>query len=306
MLNARSSRSLVWLAPAVLALILTACGAQGTTSGSTSTKDALVFSSSNVPVAYVGEPYTTQVQVAGGVGPYSVRLASGKLPDGLVLSGQTLSGKATKEGLYTFALEVADASLSTKVQSLNMTVTALPPLSLAFTLPASEIRGETRLPLVITAPRNTRAFRLQWALPDGVSVQSVAPVDTRAVAYWRVSGNTLTLDMGFRAGLQGGDRVALVAVRPARPVTLNAMRMGYTAYGADGKTLQVVALPAPPAPPAPVKPAAPTVAPATTAPATPPAGGTTAPGTQTAPVQPPPVQTSPVTPPAPPAPKDGK
>ena len=250
-------RSATLLSAGLLALLLTACGTSGTSStGSTSIKDSLYFASTNLPVAYVAESYTAELQVSGGVGPYSVRVASGKLPDGLVLNGRTVSGKATKEGLFPFTIEASDATLSTKAQPMSLTVTALPPLSLAVTLPTSEIRGETRLPLIVTAPRGMRAFRMQWALPEGVSVTRIDPADTRAVAYWKVNGGMLTLDMGFRTAVATGDRVALLSVKPSKAVTLQAPRMGYNAVGADGSSIQTVALPAAPTPPA-AQPAAP-------------------------------------------------
>lgn len=290
------------LSAGLLTLILTACGTSGTSNtgntGSTSSKDALYFAGTNLAVAYVGEPYTADLQVAGGVGPYSIRVASGKLPDGLVLNGRTLSGKATKAGLFPFTVEASDASLSTKAQAISLTVTALPPLSLSLTLPASEIRGETRLPLTVVAPRGMRAFRMQWALPEGVTVTRIDPVDTRSVAYWKVDGGLLTLDMGFRTAVTTGDRLALLNIKPLKAVTLQAPRMGYNAVGADGLSIQTVALPAAPAAPAPAGAAQPAGTPGTSAP---PAGGTlpAKSGTETPTSPTPPANTAPPTQPTP-------
>ena len=280
-------------------LLLTACGTSGTAStSSSSTKDALYFPTSNIPVAYLGEVYTASVQVAGGVGPYSVRVASGKLPDGLTLNGSVIGGKPTRAGLYTFTLEASDASLSTKAQAVSLTVAELPPLSLALTLPASEIRGETRIPLTVTAPRGMRAFRLQWALPAGVTVTRIAPVDTRAVAYWKMKGNMLTLDMGFRTGVTTGDRLALVTLKPSRPVTLQNPVLGYNALAADGTVVQTLAMPVA------VQPAPPPVAPAPVSgqPATLP---TTLPGSPAVPAPPVTPTPDPVVP-APPTDQGGK
>lgn len=292
-----------FLPAAALALLLTACGSSVSDStSSTSTKDALYFPSTNVPVAYVGEAYTASLQVAGGVGPYTLRLASGRLPDGLTLSGSTLSGKPTKAGLFNFTVEASDASLSTKASPMSLTVTDLPPLSLAFTLPTSEVRGETRIPLTVTAPRGMRAFRLQWTLPAGMTVTRIAPVDTRAVAFWKVNGGLLTLDMGFRGAVNSGDRLALVTIKPSKPVTLQSPSMGYSALGADGTVLQTVALPS--ATPV-VSPTSPTATPkvpvtggATPATQTPAAPGQTTPQSQPAPGSTtPPSPTPPVSPP---------
>ncbi len=307
-------RSATLLSAGLLALLLTACGTSGTSStGNTSLKDSLYFASTNLPVAYVAESYTSELQVSGGVGPYSVRVASGKLPDGLVLNGRTLSGKATKAGLFSFTVEASDATLSTKAQPMSLTVTALPPLSLAVTLPTSEIRGETRLPLVVTAPRGMRAFRMQWALPEGVTVTRIDPVDTRAVAYWKVNAGLLTLDMGFRTAVATGDRLALLSVKPSKAVTLQAPRMGYNAVGADGSSIQTVALPAAPTPPALTPPAAQPAAPAAQPATQPAAQPVTQPATQPAgtPVSPAstdktaPADTAPVSP-VQPAPGGGK
>ncbi|WP_425147123.1 putative Ig domain-containing protein [Deinococcus sp.] len=227
----------------VLACGLVGCGSTNSTNASTSTRDPLTFASSNVPVAYVGESYTTSVQVAGGAGPYTLRLASGKLPDGLTLSGQTISGKPSKEGLSIFILEVSDAALSTKTQQISLNVTALPPLSLALGLPTSEIRGETRLPLSIAAPRATRALRFQWALPPNLSVSKVTPTDTRSIGYWKVTDGLLTLDLGFKSVPGNGAQVALISVKPDQPLTLGSPQIGYSAYAADGKAIQAQALP---------------------------------------------------------------
>jgi len=265
---------------AALTLALGACGNSAT--GNASARDPLTFSSSNVPVAYVGESYSTDLTVSGGAGPYNVRLAAGKLPDGLKLSGSTIQGKASKAGLYTFTLEASDAALSSKAQQISMTVAPLPPLSLAFTLPAGEIRGETRLPLVITAPRGVRALRYNWALPKGVSVSRVAPADSREVVYWKVGGGTLTMDIGFKSVPNSGARVALVSVKPAGPVTLSALRTGFSALGPDGKSLGEQAI----APLTPAKPAKPASPAQTAQPGATPASPASASPTQPAPAAP--------------------
>ncbi|GGQ95297.1 Ig domain-containing protein [Deinococcus ruber] len=299
-------------APALLLpLLLAACGGTSTTnSASTSTRDPLNFATSNVPVAYVGEPYTADIVVAGGAGPYGLRLAGGKLPDGLTFSGRTISGKATKEGLYTFTLEASDAALSTKDQQISLTVSPLPPLSLALTLPTSEIRGETRLPLTIVAPRGTRAARFQWMLPQGMNVSKIVPVDTRVIAYWKVTKGLLTLDLGFRSVPGNGAQIALITVKPDKATTLTSPQIAYSAYAGDGKAIIEQPLPstqpavtaAPGSKPAPDAPVPETTddgvtdaAPATTAPAQPaPATDAPAAPSVTPPVTPaPPVSTPP-------------
>lgn len=275
----RTLRGMVPLTPlrhAALALLLgtalAACGQQ-TTGAATSGKDALYFadSASGLPPIYVNEPYTATLAVAGGVGPYSLRLASGSLPPGVKLdaSQRTLSGQPTKTGTYTFTLEVTDSTLSSKAGEYTLNVQELPPLAITPTLPSGEVRGETRIPLTITAPRGARAAHVSWELPAGVQVTRIQNADQGGLLFWRQQGTTLLLDLGFRKVPRTGTRVALVTVRPTKAVTFSAGSMTVEARGADGAVVGVPNV----APATPAEGAAPTTetTPTNTAPAETPA-----------------------------------
>ena len=228
----------VLLACALPAFGLVACGQDLTGTSSSSARDALYFNDrpSGLPAVYLQEPYTTPIEVAGGAGPYTVRRIEGTLPPGLTLSGTTLSGTPTKTGTYTFTLEVTDSTLSSKQKSYTLNVQELPPLSLSLTLPTGEIRGETRVPLLIGAPGRVRAARVPWPLPANVTVTRVQP-EGGALVFWRQDGPRLTVDLGFKAVPRSGARVALISVKPAAPVTLSSPDLGYEARGGDGKVL---------------------------------------------------------------------
>lgn len=228
----------VLLACALPAFGLVACGQDLTGTSSTSARDALYFNdrASGLPPVYLQEPYSVPIEVAGGAGPYTVRRIEGTLPPGLTLSGTTLSGTPTKTGTYTFTLEVTDSTLSSKQKSYTLNVQELPPLSLSLTLPTGEIRGETRVPLLIAAPRSVRAARVTWTLPEKVTVTRVQP-EGGALVFWRQDGTRLTVDLGFKAVPRSGARVALISVKPGAPVTLSSPDLGYEARGGDGKVL---------------------------------------------------------------------
>lgn len=266
-------------------LLLGACGdTLPTGSGATGLRDALNFTTSSLPVAYAGERYEAPLTVAGGAGPYTVRLASGKLPDGVTLSGMRLTGTPTKTGAYTFTLETADANLSSKVREYTLNVNDLPPLAVKPQLPSGELRGETRIPLNITAPRTVRAARVTWELPEGVTVTRVQPADAAGVLFWKVTGRTLTVDLGFKSVPANGTRVALVGLRPQKVVKLDATRFAFEARDGAGKLLAEQKLPAPPAP----------AQTATPAPAATPATGSTGTAAPASPTTPPPA-TNPAT-----------
>ncbi|WP_420594664.1 putative Ig domain-containing protein [Deinococcus sp.] len=262
------------LLPALLgaSLLLGACGS-GTTPGSTSSSsstDLLSLSTAALPPAYVGDEYTGSISPTGGVAPYSVRLISGALPEGLEFSGggsATISGTPTKAGSAKFTLEVSDANLSVRNQEFNLQVTELPPLDFALTLPPGELRGETRVPLRVVGPRQVRAARYTWALPEDVRVTKVvseAGNDSgRPLMFWRQKGRVLTLDFGFRLPPKNGAQVAMITLAPAKDkaVNLSSATDGGTASGGpintivaqdgEGKVLRDTANPAAVQPPAP-------------------------------------------------------
>ncbi|CAM3312450.1 hypothetical protein DESA109040_07670 [Deinococcus saxicola] len=224
-----------------LSALLAGCGqpVTGTSTGGGSGRDILYFSdsASGLPVMYQGEEYSADLSVAGGAGPYTLKISSGTLPPGIKLGGQRLTGTPTATGTYKFTLEVTDSTLSTRSKEYTVNVNTLPPLSLAPTLPTGEIRGETRIPLVITAPRNVRAARLNWELPAGAQVTRVQASEGSGVLFWQQQGQVLTMDIGFKTVPRSGVRIALISVKPNKPATLTATKVGFEARDGTGKLL---------------------------------------------------------------------
>lgn len=85
-----------------------------------------ITSSSPLPAAFVGEPYTNTFRVAGGTPPYHWALVGGALPTGLTLDPDagTVTGTAATNGAATFTLQVTDNAPATtnKVFSLPVQV----------------------------------------------------------------------------------------------------------------------------------------------------------------------------------------
>ncbi|PNY80874.1 Ig domain-containing protein [Deinococcus koreensis] len=285
----------------LLGVSLAACGQQVTGTSASTGKDVLYFADSptGLPPMYVNETYTATLPVAGGVGPYTLRVTGGTLPPGLSLNGSArqLSGKPTKTGTYKFTLEVTDSTLSTKTNEYTVNVQELPPLALTPTLPTGEIRGETRIPLTITAPRGARAAHLSWELPENVKVTRIQSAEQGGLLFWRQEGRMVLLDVGFKTVPRSGSRIALISVKPSKAATLTAAKLTFEARDAEGRVVgappPAVSTPtAPTAPAAPATPAAP--APTNTAPATAPAPAAPA----TAPATAPPTEGEPPNPPS--------
>jgi hypothetical protein len=87
---------------------------------------ALAITAATLPQVRVGVAYSTGVTATGGTGGYTWTLASGHLPQGIVLASgtptATLSGTPTKKGTYTFTLRVRDDAGATATRSFSITV----------------------------------------------------------------------------------------------------------------------------------------------------------------------------------------
>ena len=95
---------------------------------------SLAISTSSLPTAYLGSPYTTTLQVSGGTATYSWSVSSGLLPQGFNLSAAgLLTGTPSTPGSYTFTVTVTDSTgqqasvaLTCLIATLAVTTTSLP------------------------------------------------------------------------------------------------------------------------------------------------------------------------------------
>ncbi len=246
----------------------------------TALTDPITFQTTTMPVAYLGEAFSSTIAVLGGVGPYSYRVVAGSLPPGIRLSGTSLSGTPTTAGAYQFTVEASDANLSTRIKQYTLNVNDLPPLSLEPELPSGQVRGETRVPIRIKAARKVRATRLVWDLGKDVKVTRVQATDPGNAVIWSQDGQVVTVDLGFKTIPRSDTRVALLTVKPGQPATLSSTNFWFESRDGQGKLLSGKKRPVP----EPLKPIPPATTPLPTdqsAPV-PPNSGTPATGTSSA------------------------
>ncbi len=82
----------------------------------------VTISTSTLPAAIQGAPYSQAISSASGASPYSYTIASGALPAGLTLStAGVISGTSTTTGTATFTVQSADANGCPGTRTLSIT-----------------------------------------------------------------------------------------------------------------------------------------------------------------------------------------
>ncbi len=88
----------------------------------------LAISTATLPPATVGKRYSARITATGGHGPYSFRLLSGSLPQGLTLSGSGLiAGTPQRSGRFTLQAQVRDSSQPQQSATRRLTLTVANP-----------------------------------------------------------------------------------------------------------------------------------------------------------------------------------
>ena len=88
---------------------------------------------SNLTAVTVGEFFSNELEVSGGIGPFTWSISNGVLPEGVILTGDgVLSGTPVEVGESEFTVEVADGNGDTAEKSFR--------LKIVFVLPPGELR----------------------------------------------------------------------------------------------------------------------------------------------------------------------
>ncbi len=110
---------------------------------------ALSFRTLSLPNAAVGQFYTQQVELEGGLGPtFTWSLSAGTLPTGLSLTGNTrsatLSGTPLGSGPSTFTLQAIDGGPSGATVTRSFSITTSPAAGLAFEVTTTSLPRGTQ------------------------------------------------------------------------------------------------------------------------------------------------------------------
>lgn len=199
--------------------LLSGCGTELDSRG-----DALRILATNLDTAFIGEAYSADIRVAGGLTPYTLQVTAGTLPPGISLQGSTVRGVPTELGDYTFTITVSDGRLSKTFQEYNLSVTDPPPATLSLNVPSTEVQRPILLRAQVSEARSLQAFRskLSWDpalyvyVPDSLRASS----DSYAIFFEEGDGE-LQIDVAVLGGTISGERnVFEFTLSPLKRTTL--------------------------------------------------------------------------------------
>jgi hypothetical protein len=170
------------------------------------------ITTTSLPEAVLGQPYSRALGASGGRPDYSWSLESGTLPEGMSLSSTgVISGTPTGSG-SSFTVRVSDASGRTDTRTLILSVYAPPRITTA-SLPEATVGTPYTVVLGYTGGRGTLSWGSSGTLPPGLAFGSDGSVSGTPTA----SGTwSFTVTLQDSAG--GSDsRVFPLTVRASAP-----------------------------------------------------------------------------------------
>ena len=132
-----------------------------------------ILTTSPLPDATSGTPYTFTLSATGGTTPYTWSNV-GALPTGLTLDGSTglISGTPTLASTFNFSVTVADSASHTATANLSIKVNSSVPLSIVTTSPLPDATTGTPYTFTLSATGGTTPYT--WSnvgvLPTGLTL----------------------------------------------------------------------------------------------------------------------------------------
>lgn len=224
-------------APGAVPLTVLAADGGCSCAGNFTVLPPLAVTTSSLPGAEVGAPYTVSLSGSGGASPYSWK-AGGSLPAGLTLgSTGELSGVPQAAGQLAVPLTMVDANGDST--SVTLTVAVLPPPTVQ-TQRVHAAHVDRPYDAVLHAVGGTPPYTWSVAsggIPDGLILESDGTLDGRAA---RAGNDTMTLAVTDALGVTTSGRVSVDVLRSPPPPQVYAV---LSASGAltlgDGTVLAV-------------------------------------------------------------------
>lgn len=192
-----------------------------------------------LPDARQGVPYSQLVIASGGVAPYSWTVTSGSLPDGLTLNPATgiIRGTPTGSGASAFTVGVTDSltpSAQTATQALTLTVDPAATLSISTTaLPEGTQGAAYSAPLDAGGGTAPDAWSvISGALPDGLALNPATGTISGTPTGAGTSSFTVQVTDSSTPSAQAATQALTLTVAPGPPLAITATTLPPAQQGA--------------------------------------------------------------------------
>ena len=220
---------------ATLSIADDAPGSPQTVSLSGAGVNTLVVTTTTLPGATVGSPYSKTLQATGGTPSYSWALATGSLPPGLGLSlSGVISGTPTTAGTYTLTVKVSDSNGATAISG-TLSIVAAPTVKITTTtLPGATINvaySQTLMATGGTAP-------LSWTISAGSLPPGVTLSTGGVISGTPTAGGTFTFTVKV-TDANGSNAAQPLSIVVAAVITISTTSLpGGTVGATYSQTLQ--------------------------------------------------------------------
>lgn len=243
-LSGQTASAVTYTAPASIATASTATVTATSVSDGTKTAALTVnltpppsVTTSALPAGTVGASYTTSLAASNGVPPYAWSIASGALPGGLTLSGNTIAGTPTAYGTFNFTVQAKDADNATASANLSIKVNPAP-VSIITT---SLANGVVNASYSTTLQSTGGATPITWSvtagsLPTGLVLNAATGAITGTPTTTGTSNFTVQAADSSAPQLTATKALSITIV-PALSITTTSLPSGVTAT-AYNATLQ--------------------------------------------------------------------
>jgi len=192
---------------------------------------SMAITTTVLPPMVLNVSYSAQLAAAGGSGTSTWKLGSGTLPGGLSLSTSgLLSGKPSKSGSYSFAVQVTDGLGLRAVRTYTMTVATNPVVSTT-SLASAKTGNAYTATLSASGGRSPYTWSIaSGALPDGLSLATGGSISGTPRTGGTSTFTVRVTDVGGRTGTRS---LSIVVVEsPAVTTTSLPGATTGTAYSA--------------------------------------------------------------------------
>ena len=138
----------------------------------------IIITSTSLPAAGVGGPYTATLTEVGGKSAFKWTLTSGSLPAGLKLStAGVISGTPTTLGHSVFAVTVTDAAKPANTATASLSLDVVPMYVASVNLPADPVDAAYSQKLLTSGGKSSYTWKIiSGALPTGLKLSTAGAI----------------------------------------------------------------------------------------------------------------------------------